>query len=136
MEARQLAKLFRVAVTSISRRLSTKATKGEKCRSCWRHASRYIRFFPLSASCRQLSGSFVLCVGASVFTTHMFWKLSVSCCQSSRISRPPYCSVTSGGGTTAWSLITLALSCVDFVLFTARPEYMRGLSRTWEGVKA
>ena len=68
---RQLANILRVAVASTLRSPSTKATKVEKCRSFWRHASKYIHFFPLSALCRNLSGSFVLCDWASVFTTRM-----------------------------------------------------------------
>ena len=35
---------------------STEATKGEKCRRCWRQASRYICFLPFSASSRHFSG--------------------------------------------------------------------------------
>ena len=46
--ARRLANLFRVAVASTPRIPSTKAKKGEKCRRCWRHVSRYTRFFPLT----------------------------------------------------------------------------------------
>ena len=131
--ARRLANLFRVAVASTPSSPSTNATKGEKCRRCWRHASSYIRFFPLSASCRQLSGSFVMCDWASVFITRML--CSVPCCQRSWITRSPFRSVTSGGGATAWSVFLLGPAGVAFVLFVARPEYMRGSSGTWEGVK-
>ena len=69
--ARLLANLFRVAVASTPRSSSTKATEGEEFWRCWRHASMYIRFFPLSASCRHLSRSFILCYGASVLTTRI-----------------------------------------------------------------
>ena len=51
---RQLSNLFKVAVTVTPSITSTEATKGEKCRRCWRHDSRYIRFLPLSTSCRHL----------------------------------------------------------------------------------
>ena len=77
MMARRLANLFRVAFASIPSSPSAKATKGGKFRRCWKHSYRYIRFFPLSASSRHLSGSFVLCVGASVFMARMLWTLSV-----------------------------------------------------------
>ena len=70
--ARQLANLFKVAVASTPSIPSTEAKKGEKCRSCWSHASRYIPLFPLSASCRHLFGYFVLCYLESVFITHMY----------------------------------------------------------------
>ena len=69
--ARRLADLFKVAVASTPSSPSTEAAKGEKCRLFWRHASRYIRFFPLSASCRHFSGSLVMCYLASVFTTRV-----------------------------------------------------------------
>ena len=120
--ARRLANPFRVAIASTPRSPSTKATKGEKCRRCWRQASRYIHFPPLSALCRHFTGSFVLCVGASVFTTRMLWKLSVPCCQRSRISRSPFCSVTSGGCTTALLEVPPAPAGAAFALFTARPD--------------
>ena len=119
--SRLLAKLFRAAVASTPRSPSIEATKGEKYRRCWRKASRYIRFFPLSASCRHLSGSFVLFVGASVFTTHMSWILSVPCCQRSRISRSPFYSVNYAGCTNEWSIFPPAPAGAAFVLFTARP---------------
>ena len=131
-----MSNLFRVAVASTPSSPSTEAKKGEKCRRCWRNASRYIRFFPLSASYRHLSGSFVLYYWELVSTTRMSWKLSVPCCQRSRISRLPFCSVTSGGVANAWSFFPPAPAGVAFVFFTARPEHMRGSSRTWEGVKA
>ena len=59
--ARQLDILFKVTVASHPSSPSTEATKGENCRRCWRHASRYVCFFPLSTSCRHFSGSFVIC---------------------------------------------------------------------------
>ena len=57
-DARQLAILFGVDVASTPRSPSTEATKGEKCRRCWRQSSRYIFFLLLSASSRHLSGDF------------------------------------------------------------------------------
>ena len=68
---RRLANLFKVAVASTPSSTSTEAAKGKKCRLFWSHASRYIRFFPLSASCRHFSGSLVMCDLASVFTTRV-----------------------------------------------------------------
>ena len=79
-------------------------------------------FSPLSASCRHFTGSFVLCVGASVFTTRMSWTLYVLCCQRSQISRSLFCSVTSGGCTTALLEVPPTPDGAAFVLFTARPE--------------
>ena len=58
----------------VARRLdnpSTEATKGEKCLLFWRHASRYIRFSPLSASCKHFYGVFAEWDLVSVFMTRM-----------------------------------------------------------------
>ena len=72
MVAMRLDNLFRVDVASTPSSPSTEATKGEKYRRCWRQAYRYIHFFPLYASCRHLSGSFVLCVrGVGVHDLHV-----------------------------------------------------------------
>ena len=49
--SRRMTNLFRVTVACTPSSPSTEATKGEMCRCCWRYASRYIRFFHLSASC-------------------------------------------------------------------------------------
>ena len=97
--ARRLAIFFRVAVSSTLRSPSTKATKREKCRRCWRQAFRYILFFPLSDSWRHFSGDLRTYDRTSVFTTRMSWTLSVPCYQRSRIRRSPFCSVTSDSST-------------------------------------
>ena len=68
---RQLAILFRVDVASNPSRPSTEATKGEKCRRCWRQASRYIFFFFCSASCRHFSCVFAEWDLESVLTMRM-----------------------------------------------------------------
>ena len=65
------ATLKRLAVSSTPRNLSTKATKGEKCLHCWRHASRYFCFFFLSAYSRHFYGVFTVWVLASLFMTRM-----------------------------------------------------------------
>ena len=69
--ARKLAILFRVAVASTPSNPSTEATKGEKYLHCYGHASRYIRLFALSASCRNFSGGFTKLYLVSVFMTCM-----------------------------------------------------------------
>ena len=69
MVARQLDNIFKVDVASNPINASTEATKGEKCLLCCRHASRYIQFFPFSASYIHFSGSFIAWVLASVFMT-------------------------------------------------------------------
>ena len=53
--ARRLDKLFRVSPASTPSIPSTDATKGNKFERCWWHASSYIFFFDLSASCRHFS---------------------------------------------------------------------------------
>ena len=133
--ARELANLFRISAASTPSSPSTEATKGEKCRRYWRYSSRYIRFFHLSASCRHLSGSFVLCVGC--------WCSRPACCGHclspaarghGSAGRPLFRDLW-------WQNYCVVLFLPDpdvvaFVLFTARTEQMRGSSHTWEGVKA
>ena len=125
--ARRLANLFRVAVASTPSNTYIKAAKGVNFMRCWRHASSYIRFFPLSASCRYFSGVFTAWVLASVFTTRMSWTLSVPFYQRSRISRYPFCSVASGSNASSWSVETPVLAGLAFGLFTAQPAKMRGV---------
>ena len=135
--ARRLAILFRVAVTSTPSSSSTEATKGEKCQRCWRQASRYILFFPLSASWKHFSGDLRTYDRASVFTTRMSWTLSVPYCQRSRIIRSLFCSVTSGAAVVASDgVVSLDPAGLGFVLLMAQSEYIKGLLRTWAGVKA
>ena len=112
--ARWLDKLFKIAFASTPSSPSPKAKKGEKFWRCSRHASKYIRFFPLSASCRHFSGALAIWDLASVFTIRMSWTLFVPFCQRSRISRSPFCFVTSGGGAPVWSVVPLAPTGVDF----------------------
>ena len=69
--ARRLAILFRVAVASTPSSPSTEATKGDRCRRCWRQASRYILFSPLSASWRHFYSDQRTYDRASAFTTRM-----------------------------------------------------------------
>ena len=128
--AMRLAILFRVAVASTPSSLSTKATKWEKCRRCWRQASRYIFFFPLSASWRHFSGDLQTYDRASVFTTRMSRTLSVPCCQRSRIRRSPFYSVTSGAAVVlSVGFLRLDPAGLGFVLLMARPKYINGSSR-------
>ena len=131
-----LAKLFRFAVASIQTIPSTEATNGEKYLNCWRHASRYTRFFPLSASCRHFSRVFTAWILASVFMTRMSWTVSVTFYQRSRIRRSPFCSMASGGGAPSWSVEPLVPAGLAFGLFTVQPAKMRGSLRTLEEVKA
>ena len=134
--ARRLAILFRVAITSNPRILLIESTKGEKCRRCWRQAYRYIFFFARSTSCRHFSSFFAELDLASVFTMRMQWTLSVPFWQRSRIRRSPLCSVASSGGVSDWAVVDFYLASFAFVLSTVQPANMRGLSRTWEGLKA
>ena len=66
--ARRQAILFRVSVASTSSSLSTEATKGEKCRRCWRQAYRYIFLFPFSASWRYVDDKKLSHVNPNVVT--------------------------------------------------------------------
>ena len=134
--AKLLADLFRVAVASTPSNPSTKATKGDKCLPCWKHASRYIRFFPLSASCKHFSGVFTKWVLASVFMTRMSWTLSVLFCHMPRIRRSSFCSVASGGSVPSRSVEPLLTVDLAFGLCTAQPAKMRGSLRTCEEIRS
>ena len=69
--ARRLAILFRVAVASTPRNPSTEEIKGEKYLRFWRHASRYMRLFAISASCKHFSVGFTKWDLASVYAMSM-----------------------------------------------------------------
>ena len=66
----------------------------------------------------------------------MSWTLSVPFYQRSQISRSPFCSVASSGGSPSRSVVLLAPAGLAFSLFTAWPAKMRRSLRTCEGVKA
>ena len=134
--ARQLANHFRVAVASIPSNPSNKAKKGDKFWRCWRHASGFIRFFPLPASWKNFSGFFAEWDLASVFTTRMSWTLSVPLFHRSLIRRSPYYSMAYGGSAPPRSVEAIGPTGLAFGLFAAQPEKMRGSSNTCEGVKS
>ena len=130
-----MANLFRVAVAYTTSSLSIEASKGEKCLRCWRHASRYICFFPLSASYKEFSGVFAEWDLSSVFMTRMSGTLSVPFFQRSRISWCSLCYLDSGGGAPSRSVGPLVPAGLAFSLFTSQPANMRGSLRMCEGVK-
>ena len=91
--ARRLVILFRESFSSTPMIPSTEATNGKKCRSCWKHESKYIFFLARYASWRKFSGVFPEWDLASFFMTRMLWTLSVPFYQKSLIRSSPFCSV-------------------------------------------
>ena len=71
MVYRPMANLFKFAFAFTPISTFTEAIKVEKFWCCWRHDSRYIYFFSLSASCKHVSGVFAEWDLASVFTARI-----------------------------------------------------------------
>ena len=121
-------RLFNVASASVTRRIFTNMTKGDKCHLFWRQASKYLRFLSHSALTRLFFRILFTYNTASVLAILMSRMQSVPHAPKSLIRRSPLCSKSTfvpSGLLGCWYLSRGALS-----LRTAQSEMMREFSRT------
>ena len=111
----------------------TETMNKENCRRWLIQASKYLRFFSLSAVSRFFSGVFITYDAVYVLITCMYKMKSVFFTHTSWIRRQPLCyesSDTPGRLLGGWDL-----SCGAFTFYTAWTRFMRGLSRTCVAVR-
>ena len=119
---------------SLPSKPSVDATKGEKCRRCSRHASRYFFFFSLSWASNTLWGSLDLWYSASTSVIRTSMMQSVPRAQRPRTKMSPRSSVRLfwrrrlTAGLSGFSGLDLGSA--------ARLVWILGSSRTAEGKKA
>ena len=113
---------------------STKIMKGCKWWNCRRQAPMYLHLFSRSAVCRLFSGIFCMYDTEYLLTTRIYIIKCVPLYQRSLMRRFAFFSVfpAAVGGL----LGRVGLSSGGLPLCTARPECMRGSSRTCVGVRS